>query len=322
MNFNVPILFQIFNRLDTSLKVFDEIKKVKPANLYIVQDAPRKSLDEEGRCLVVRNTILSQIDWECNLITLFRDENMGPGAGTADAIIWFFKQVEYGIVLEHDCLPHTDFFYYCSTLLEKYKYEDKIMLITGSNYQNGRVFGQGSYYLGASAQIWGWAGWRRTFDNYEYNIDKYDKEIVFKDITATFKGRDEQDYYKEIYDLIKNRKIDTWDYQLMFTIWHQNALIVIPNRNLISNIGFGPQAINCTIVDSLLANSKIFSILPLKHISKIKRNYKSDRNYFRNYLICYPTIVRLLLGFIIKYTPSFIHKSYKYFKKNIINFIL
>jgi hypothetical protein len=318
MDFKVPILFQIFNCLDTSLKVFTEIKKIKPINLYIIQDGARKNkLNEAVDCLNVRSRILELVDWECNLTTQFRDENMGPGAGTADALKWFFNQVEYGIVLEHDCLPHTDFFEYCAILLEKYKDENRVMLINGSNYQNRINFGKGSYYFGVSCQIWGWAAWKRTFINYEFDINKYDQEAVSNDIKLTFRTKREQKYWQNVYLWMKNRIVDTWDYQLMFTIWHQKGLIVMPNNNLISNIGFGVQSVHSQNENSPLANAKTFPILPLKHISEIKRNYQSDKNYLQSYLISNPGIASLLEIKILKFTPNFIHKSYKSIKKKI-----
>jgi hypothetical protein len=319
MSFKIPILFQIFNRIDTSLKVFQEIKKIKPQNLYIVQDGARKDkLSEEDDCLYVRSKILEQVDWECNLKTYFRTENMGPGAGTADALKWFFNQVEYGIVLEHDCLPHPDFFEYCAALLKKYKNEDKVKLINGSNFQNGKTFGKESYYFGVSAQIWGWAAWKRTLVNYEYNIDKYDQETVYQDIRSTFKTHLERKYWQGIYHLTKNRIVDTWDYQLLFTIWHQKGLIAIPNINLVSNIGFGSQSVHCSDENSFLAYAKTFPILPLKYVCKIKRNYISDKNYLHNYLISNPNIASSLKARILRNTPDFIYKSYKFINRRFI----
>lgn len=317
MNFKVPILFQIFNRLDTSLKVIDEIKKIKPLNLYIVQDGARKDrISEAIDCLNVRSKILGQIDWECNLVTRFRDENMGPGAGTVDSLKWFFSQVEYGIVLEHDCLPHPDFFEYCAILLEKYNNENRVMLINGSNYQNGKTFGKGSYYFGVSGQIWGWAAWGRTFINYEYDIDKYSQVTILKDIKSIFKTQLEQKYWQRIFYYTKNKKVDTWDYQLLFTIWHQNGLIVIPNVNLISNIGFGVQSIHCQNEGSSLDNAKTFPILPLRHVSIIERDYRSDKNYLNNYLVPSLSTMLLFKKKIRKYMPKFIHNSYQYIKKS------
>jgi hypothetical protein len=284
--FDVPILFQIYNSLDTSLRVFEEIKKVRPLYFYLVQDGYRRDYPhEESECLQVREAILEKIDWECRLVTLFRENNLGPGRGTENAIKWFFNQVEYGIVLEHDCLPQPDFFEYCSTLLLMYKDDNRIKLINGSNYQMNKKFNKYSYYFCASGQLWGWASWSRTFKNYTADINKIDYDLLVKDIKSTFKTKSEQIYWADSYNWIKYGRVDTWDYQLMYLVWKEHGLIIQPNVNLISNIGFGEKAIHCKDEFSSLSNTKTESILPLKHPRKIKRSYKADTNYFDNYLL-------------------------------------
>jgi hypothetical protein len=284
--FDVPILFQIYNSLDTSLRVFEEIKKVRPLHFYLVQDGYRRNYPhEELECLQVRDAILEKIDWECRLVTLFRETNLGPGRGTENAIKWFFNQVEYGIVLEHDCLPHPDFFEYCSTLLLMYKDDNRIKLINGSNYQMNKKFNKYSYYFCASGQLWGWASWSRTFKNYTADINKIDYDLLVKDIKSTFKTKKEQLYWADSYNWIKYEVADTWDYQLMYIVWKEHGLIIQPNVNLISNIGFGEKAIHCKDEFSISANAKTENILPLKHPRKIKRSYKADTNYFEKYLI-------------------------------------
>jgi hypothetical protein len=284
--FETPILFQIYNSLDTSVAVFNEIRKQRPTQLFIVQDGFRKDYpNEQQECLLVRDTILNMIDWECNLITLFRENNLGPGAGTADAIKWFFNQVEFGIFLEHDCLPHPDFFEYCSVLLEKYKSDNRIKLINGSNYQVGKKFGSSSYYFGVTGQLWGWAAWRETFIDYTADINQFEYSKLLNLVNATFDSKREQAYWMKSYRYLKEGLVNTWDYQLLYKIWNEKGLIVIPNVNLISNIGFGSQAIHCQDENSSLSNAKIEAILPLKHPRKIKRNYKSDLNYHDHYLV-------------------------------------
>jgi hypothetical protein len=310
--FDVPILFQIYNSLDTSLRVFGEIKKVRPLNFYLVQDGYRRDYPhEESECLQVREAILAKIDWECRLVTLFRDNNLGPGKGTANAIKWFFDQVEYGIVLEHDCLSHPDFFEYCSTLLSLYKDDNRIKLINGSNYQMDKKFNKSSYYFCASGQLWGWASWSRTFKNYTADINEIDFDLLAQDVKLTFKTKREQLYWAGTYNWIKNGQVDTWDYQLMYLIWKENGLIIQPNVNLVSNIGFGEKAIHCKDEISSLSNTKTESILPLKHPRKIKRSNKSDTNYFDNYLMDFTLRkISLFVQFkrkVRKYIPIYIY---------------
>jgi hypothetical protein len=305
-NFKTPILFLFYNSLETSKVVFEEIKKIRPLYLYIAQDGYREQFPKEKEeCLAVRNAVLGMIDWKCNLKTLFREKNLGPGNGTADAIKWFFSQVESGIVLEHDCLPHPDFFQYCESLLNKYKNVEEIKVIDGSNYQNNKKFTNASYYFGASGQLWGWASWKRTFENYTTDITQINFELLKQDIIQTFISPKTQEFWLNTYFRLKEKLIDTWDYQLLYLIWKEKGLIVFPNVNLISNIGFGENAIHCKLPDSKLSNSKVERILPLKHPKKIKRCYKSDANFYDNYLgYKDPAIFTRLKRKIKKYLPS------------------
>ena len=321
VNFETPILFQIFNSLDTTVRVFEEIKKISPQNLFIVQDGFRRNIaGEEQACLTVRETILRSIGWDCNLTTLFREENLGPGKGTAHALRWFFNKVDYGIFLEHDCLPHPDFFGYCANLLEYHKDDDRIKLINGSNFQMGRRYGTASYYFSASGQLWGLAGWKRSFANYTSDIKEVYYEILSSDIEITFKNKRVQNYWKNTYNKIRDGIVDTWDYQLMYTIWREKGLIIMPNVNLVSNIGFGENSLHCQNKSSPLSESKTYNILPLKHPAKVKRYYKSDINYYNNYLCTTPkkrTILKIRLrGILIKYFPNI---AGRFFKKNLEN---
>ena len=42
-----PVLFIIFNRPDTTKRVFNSIKKAKPKKLYIAADGPREGRKED-----------------------------------------------------------------------------------------------------------------------------------------------------------------------------------------------------------------------------------------------------------------------------------
>ena len=105
--------FLIFNRPDTTQQVFDVSPKGRPTRLYIAADGPR--LDRAGekeKCEAAR-AIATDIDWDCRVETLFRDENLGCGTAVSEAITWFFNHEEEGIILEDDCLPEPSFFSIC-----------------------------------------------------------------------------------------------------------------------------------------------------------------------------------------------------------------
>ena len=111
--FDIPILFLIFNRPETTFKVFEIIKNIKPKNLFIAADGPRTDVKGELRKCERARDIISQIDWNCKIKTLFREKNSGCKIAVSSAITWFFENVEEGIILEDDCLPDPSLFGYC-----------------------------------------------------------------------------------------------------------------------------------------------------------------------------------------------------------------
>ena len=85
-----PVLFLVFNRLDTTKQVFEAIRRAKPPRLYVAADGPRADhRGEDEKVQAVRDYILSSIDWDCEVKTLFRDENLGVKRAVSSAIDFF-----------------------------------------------------------------------------------------------------------------------------------------------------------------------------------------------------------------------------------------
>src|SRR5450759_4497034 len=119
--FETPVLFLIFNRSDTTQQVFNQIRQIKPKYLFVAADGPRLDRPVEIEKCLETKSIIQQIDWDCELKSLFSETNLGCRVGVSSAITWFFENVEQGIILEDDCLPDLSFFPYCENLLNKYK---------------------------------------------------------------------------------------------------------------------------------------------------------------------------------------------------------
>ena len=156
------VLFIIFNRPETTQRVFDAIRLAKPTRLYIAADGPRENKTGEKELCEQARKIAQNVDWDCEVKTLFQKENLGCGKAVSHAISWFFENEDMGIILEDDCLPHQSFFKYCEELLEKYKNNDRIGIISGNNFQKKRKIGSFSYYFSDIVNIWGWATWARS----------------------------------------------------------------------------------------------------------------------------------------------------------------
>ncbi|MDD3877994.1 MAG: nucleotide-diphospho-sugar transferase [Bacteroidales bacterium] len=295
--FETPVLFIIFNRPDTSLAVFNAIKAIKPKKLYITADGPRQHNENDKiKCKETRE-IINEINWDCDIKTLFRNENLGCRMAVSDAIDWFFKNEEQGIILEDDCLPHLSFFHYCETLLNYYKNNDNIMLISGDNFQNGQKRGNSSYYFSRYNHIWGWASWRRAWEFYDVDMKSFplSKEKHFLD--SVFSKQDVKDYWIQRFEKAFLKEINTWDYQWTYAIFKQNGISILPNVNLISNIGFGNESTHTANVNNRMANLPTYPMaFPLKHPEKIEINEIADNYTFNN--IFKPSMLKKILTYL------------------------
>ena len=292
MAFKTPILFLTFVRLDTTIKVFERIKAQQPLQLFIASDGPRANRpDDKQKIEEIKNYISKEIDWECEVKTLYRAQNLGCGRAVSGAITWFFENVEQGIILEDDCIPEAEFFSFCEDLLERYKTDRRIWEISGTNLQRGIKRGDGSYYISNYGGIWGWATWARAWEKYDYNMSSYETFVNKRQISQIF-GKQQQSFWLKT--LKKAKAIDTWDYQWQFARWSHNGLSVVPNVNLIKNIGFNADATHTLSEPSWyeLAIGVKKTLGKVKHPLNIEVDTLADDFLFENYYKQAPLLSR------------------------------
>ncbi len=248
-----PILFLVFNRVDTAARVFDSIRSARPEKLYLAADGPRANQPGElQRCLRVRELVTS-IDWPCEVRTLFREENLGCKLAVSGALNWFFEHEPEGIILEDDCLPGDDFYEFCSEMLSRYRQDDRVAMVTGNNFQRGRQWGEGSYYFSRFTHIWGWACWRRSWLHYDGELAFWPELRRSRRWRALFDNILERLYWHNIFSGVYAGKHDSWAYPWMASVWNRGGLTVTPNVNLVKNIGFGLEATHTFKSDTGLA---------------------------------------------------------------------
>ncbi|WP_432713741.1 nucleotide-diphospho-sugar transferase [Pedobacter sp.] len=258
-----PVLFLVFNRPDTTNLVFEEIRGAKPAKLYIAADGPRAGRENDAQRCQETLAIVKNIDWDCEVKTLFRENNLGCKNAISSAIDWFFDNEEEGIILEDDCLPAKSFFYYCDTLLAKYRFDTRIRHIAGCNLQMGTKWGNDSIYFANQTHVWGWASWKRVWKDYDKDLKAYHENEVEEIFSNIFTDKLVIETWANIFKEVKAGKIDTWDYQLALINYFNNSLSINPNVNLIKNIGFREDATHTFNAESAHAN------LPLEEITEI-----------------------------------------------------
>ncbi|MFH1360098.1 MAG: hypothetical protein ABIJ41_03565 [Candidatus Omnitrophota bacterium] len=273
-----PVLFLVFNRPELTAKVFNEIKKAKPKRLFIAADGSRPGVKGEKEKIDRVKEIVSHVDWACEVKTLFREKNAGCKIAVSSAINWFFEQVEEGIILEDDCLPSNSFFFFCQELLERYRKDERIMQITGSNYGYVDPAFPYDYFFTKYAVIWGWATWKSAWSKMDLDLPYLEECITLSFLDTVYFSKGE--ILKSINDFKKYKKgrIDTWDYPWNFSMITHNGLAVVPRLNLITNIGFDGDSthtgnIRDPRIKSILSD---FSSWPLNHPSYCVKNSHFD----------------------------------------------
>lgn len=272
-----PVLFIVFNRPEFTLKVFEGIRAARPERFYIAADGPRPDRVTDRELCEQTRAITQQADWDCKVFTLFREQNMGCKDAVSSAITWFFEHEEEGIILEDDCLPSVSFFRFCDEMLTRYRYDTRVRHITGSNLQDGQKRGDATYFFSNLTLVWGWASWRRVWKDYDKNLTPYEVDEVAIELRKIFDDPLIIESWLAIFKEVKAGKIDTWDYQLTFLNFFNNSLSVIPNFNLITNIGFGENATHTTQLSSKFANVPMVEIEEIKHPKFILPEKMADR---------------------------------------------
>ena len=274
------VLFLVFNRPDTTARVFEAIRQAKPPRLYVASDGPREGREGEVDRVSHVRSIATAVDWPCEVKTLFRATNLGCKYAVSVAITWFFEQEERGIILEDDCLPHPDFFSFCETLLKRYDDDGRVSVITGTNFQNGIQRGDGSYYFSRYNHVWGWASWRRAWQYYDRDLSFWPEWRRSESLLTDFPDSVERRYWEKIFDRMHAQQIDTWDYQWTASVWYHGGLTATPNVNLVSNIGFGEDSTHTKSADSPLAGMETSAIGNLTHPSIVACDQVADRYVF------------------------------------------
>jgi len=271
-----PVLFLIFNRPDCTQKVFNEIRKAKPKQLFIAADGPRENISKDKEKCKKTREIVKNIDWDCEVKTLFRDKNLGCKYAVSGAIDWFFENVEEGIILEDDCLPSQSFFWFCQDLLRRYRNDNRVMHIGGHYHLNKKTkFYNYSYFFSIYTPIWGWATWKRAWKEYDVEIKTYPQFKKEKQIKNIFKRKISQKNREKILDKVYRGAIDTWDYQWDYSLRINNRLAIRPTTNLVENIGFNKDATHTSHNSKIIKKDEIN--FPLNHPIFFIENVEEDK---------------------------------------------
>jgi len=274
-SFKTPIAIFIFNRPSTTKRVFERVKMVRPKKLFIVADGPR--CDEEIQLCKESISIVEKIDWECSVEKNYSSENLGVVKRYISGLDWIFSISNEAIILDDDCVPELSFFPYCEEMLERYRNNDKVMLVSGQTMTDPGSFSEYSYYFSKFALIWGWATWRDAWKRFHEGMKLWPYLRETKWLSETIKEPILREYWRKSFDRAYEGRVGTWDYQWMFIFFLYGGLSVIPSNNLISNIGFGLGSVNTKDPTSENANMPTIPLsFPLRHPDLVVSNQLAD----------------------------------------------
>jgi len=271
VKFDTPIVMLIYNRPAETKRVFETIKSLKPTKLFIVADGPKNAFDRKD-CDVARK-IVEDVNWEVDMQRNVSDKNMGCAKRTASGLDWVFSKTDKAIILEDDCLPQPSFFRYCAELLDYYYDDHEVMHIAGCNL-NVPLPTDTSYIFSNWISCWGWATWARAWQKHDSTFSTWQRSS--NELQKYIKP-EHRPFWNSIFRACENGQLD-WSLPWMLDIWNNKALGVTPTKNLITNIGWGPQA------STNWNSSSIYGHLPTGDLKFPLIHPGKDRNIFNDVL--------------------------------------
>jgi hypothetical protein len=286
----------------------ERIRQAEPPKLFVGADGPRPDHPDDTKNCEEAREVATRVDWDCEVHTLFRDENLGLKEAVSSAITWFFEHVEKGIILEDDCVPHPTFFPYCENLLERYRGDTRVSMISGQNPLGTWKENEGSYHFSHFGGVWGWATWREMWSMYDIDEDTAGPDYVWKILEGALGDKHQVVLRSRGVNRALSGDLESWAYQWFYARLLNHTLTVAPSRNLITNIGFGETATHTTKANNRRQESGNIEF-PLTPPKVVFPDQKYDREWFRR--------VRNLNGYSLKRVIKRLKIDTKYYISKI-----
>jgi predicted SAM-dependent methyltransferase len=281
MSLETPVVLLVFNRPHEAKRVLAAIAQARPRLLFVVADGPRPERPEDPQAVAQTRSLIEGIDWPCEVRKNYAPTNLGLRSRVLTGLDWVFDQVEEAIILEDDCLPDPSFFPYCQELLARYRTDERIVSVRGTNLQIDCSKYRGSYSFLRQFVPWGWATWRRVWQGFDPLMTSWPEFLADGGLWSVTDSPEEEAYYGVVFDNTYRRLANSWHYSFAFYCWTRNGLSITPHTNLISNIGFGNAAVHTTNPADALANLPTQPIGVLQHPVHVVRNKAVDESLFR-----------------------------------------
>lgn len=275
---SVPVVLIVFNRPSSTKELLSVVTRIQPSRVFVIADGPRLNHPTDKENCEATRDLIDKARWEGEVLTNYADVNLGCRGRISTGLDWVFEHVDRAIILEDDCLPHPSFFRFCDELLDCYQEDERVMAISGNNFQFGRRRTQSSYYFSRYPHCWGWATWKRAWQHYDVDMTLWPQAKRNRWLDGILHDAAAVRYWHHKFEQTYAKKIDTWDYAWTLTCWLQSGLCILPSTNLVSNIGFEAGGTHHTHDRSPFSNMPTVEMpFPLSHPSTVLRNAQADR---------------------------------------------
>ncbi len=315
-----PVVLIIFKRPELTRRVLDAIALARPRKLFVVADGPRPDRPGEREACEAARAVIDRVDWDCEVFKNYSDVNRGCGRGPATAVSWALGQVEEAIILEDDCLPHPSFFPFCEELLERYRNDERVMHIAGSTYRPGQIATPYSYFFSQWNGCWGWATWRRAWRHFDASVKQWPQLRETSWLTDVLEDEGAVRIWAKEFEVANERagNVSYWDYQWTFACWANSGLSINPRTNLVTNVGWGPDATHTVATKDPLGHVPASEMtFPLAHPPNVLQFRQLDREFLRDVILSRievapppPSGLRVLAS---RVTPGFVKQAYRTF---------
>jgi hypothetical protein len=305
------VLFIGFKRYDESKAVIEAIRAARPPRFYFACDGPRPDRPDEVEEVERVRALAALVDWPCEFRTRFSEVNQSVKFGPPNAIDWFFEHEEEGIILEDDCLPVPTWFRFAEEMLEHFRQDERVWVVMGNNLMTEwEPKNDDSYYFSAHGYgaYWGWATWRRCWKQYDLHMHHWPELRDGGLLEGHFLSNRESREALALLDGSWDGTIHSWDFQLDYGRIMHGRVNIIPNVNLIRNIGFGDNSTH-TGSDLDPRNKETSSDInfPLKHPRFFMVDNERDLTYFEKYIE--PSALRRFKNLVKKALPEEVDKA-------------
>lgn len=234
-----PVLYITFARPEYASQSFAAIRKAQPKKLYFYSNKARSDRTDEIKRNEEVRSYVQQIDWDCEVKTWFRDEYVDVFTSIWGAIDWVFDNEKEAIVIEEDVVTSPAFYDYMDTLIEKYRDNRKVWILSGDNATPQYNPSGLSYFPTRFPDIYGWASWSdrwHALDREMKEWPKFRKSKAYHNYYENWLQRKLQHiYFNQVYN--KRPTYNPWDFIFTYNLALNKAYCLMPFVNMVADIG-------------------------------------------------------------------------------------